>query len=212
MKSPEQLAFFETNDLERALVGSGYTTLIGTDEAGRGPLAGPVVAGAAILPGKHSLENLTDSKLLSEKQRHVLAREITASALAWGVAFVHPAEIDSINILQASLQAMSEAVRRAEKTLQADLILIDGNKTLPLARDQRAIVKGDRLCPSISAASILAKVARDAYMVWLDGVYPGYGFRRHKGYPTKAHRQAIERLGPTPIHRKTFRGVREFLG
>ena len=134
-----------------------------------------------------------------------------ASALAWGVAFVHPAEIDEINILQASLRAMVQAVERAEKILRAELILIDGNKTLPVEREQRAIVKGDRLCPCISAASILAKVARDAYMTWLDGVYPGYGFRRHKGYPTKAHRQIIEQKGPTPVHRKTFRGVKEFL-
>ncbi len=184
--------------------------IAGVDEAGRGPLAGPVVVAAVILDPARPIVGLADSKVLTPARRETLAVEIRACALAFSVVEVGVAEIDELNILYASLTGMSRALRALG--LAPQLALIDGNKLprdLPCAG--RAIVDGDALEPSISAASILAKVARDARMCELDAVYPGYGFAVHKGYPTPAHRAALERLGPCEQHRRSFAPVRQQL-
>lgn len=188
----------------------GYGPLIGLDEAGRGPLAGPVVAAAVALPRPCPIEGLDDSKALSEARREALFDLIVAHADAYGIAAIGPAEIDEINILQASLKAMGEAWRQAvagAPHLSDALVLVDGNQRahLPGHVEQRPIVKGDARSLNIAAASILAKVTRDRAMVALDARYPGYGFAQHKGYPTQAHRDAIAALGPSPIHRRSFR-------
>jgi ribonuclease HII len=184
--------------------------IAGVDEAGRGPLAGPVVVAAVILDPARPIAGLADSKVLSPARREKLAVEIRGRALAWSVVEVGVTEIDALNILHASLTGMSRALRALEP--QATFALIDGNKLprdLPCAG--RAIVDGDALEPAIGAASILAKVARDALMRELDTLYPGYGFAVHKGYPTAAHRAALERLGPCPEHRRSFAPVRQQL-
>ena len=182
----------------------------GVDEAGRGPLAGPVVVAAVILDPARPIVGLADSKVLTPAKRESLALEIRAHALAWSVIEVDVAEIDTLNILQASLVGMSRALRAL--TPQASLALIDGNK-LPhdLPCPGKAIVDGDAIEPAIGAASILAKVARDARMRELDTLHPGYGFAVHKGYPTAAHRAALERLGPCPQHRRSFAPVKQQL-
>ncbi|MBS0566632.1 MAG: ribonuclease HII [Proteobacteria bacterium] len=189
----------------------GLSALIaGVDEAGRGPLAGPVVVAAVILDPARPIAGLADSKVLSPARREKLAVEIRARALAFSIIEVGVEEIDSLNILHASLAGMSRALRAL--TPQARFALIDGNKLprdLPCAG--RAIVDGDALEPAIGAASILAKVARDARMRELDGQFPGYGFAQHKGYPTAAHRAALERLGPCAQHRRSFAPVRQQL-
>jgi len=190
----------------------------GIDEAGRGCLAGPVVAAAVILPPEHGLTGLADSKVLSAGAREQLAPRIRAVAVAWGLGVVWAPRIDSINILQATFEAMCQAVRVLRHA--PDSLLIDGNMTLPhamLARawqkasqpcpTQRAVVDGDRTVNAISAASILAKTFRDKLMQGLSRRWPGYGFEKHKGYGTKAHYEALQRLGPCPQHRLTFRGV-----
>lgn len=178
----------------------------GVDEAGRGPLAGPVVAAAVILPPDCYIPGLTDSKALSPQKRDELLTQITAVAVDYAVGIVEPAEIDRLNILQATYQAMALAVRDLQVDCQC--ILIDGNSPCPhLSQPQRAIVKGDALSVSIAAASILAKQTRDALMVDLDALYPGYGFAEHKGYPTSDHLAALARLGPSPIHRRSFAPV-----
>ncbi|MDR3358263.1 MAG: ribonuclease HII [Desulfovibrio sp.] len=193
--------------------------IAGIDEAGRGCLAGPVVAGAVIWPRGHEIAGLTDSKLLSARAREILAPQIKCCAVAWGLGLVWPDRIDSINILQATFEAMSRAVRTLGVT--PDGLLIDGDKTLPeviLDRywraghtgpcpEQKALVGGDKVEPSISAASILAKIFRDRLMRALARRWPGYGFEFHKGYGTTAHYAALRRLGPSPQHRLTFRGV-----
>ena len=183
----------------------------GVDEAGRGCLAGPVVAAAVILPESYDLPGLTDSKALSAETREALAPAIRAQALAWAVAVGRVPEIERINILQATFLAMSRAV--VHLRLRPRLLLIDGNKTLPphlpaAAFGQRAEVDGDARIPAISAASILAKTVRDQMMGALDRRFPGYGFAAHKGYGTAEHRAALLRLGPCRVHRATFRGVR----
>lgn len=181
----------------------------GIDEVGRGPLAGPVLAAAVILDPENPIEGLTDSKKLSEKKREKLSEEIKRKALCWSIARCEPEEIDELNILQASLLAMSRAVEGLQvKPLHC---LVDGNKLPRLNCSARAIVKGDLSEPSISAASIIAKVARDQEMVALDPVYPGYGFAKHKGYPTKEHMAAIASLGVTAIHRRSFAPVQKQL-
>lgn len=191
----------------------------GIDEAGRGCLAGPVVAAAVILPAVYELPGLTDSKALSAKAREILAPRIRECALAWGLGVVWPRRIERINILQATFEAMSRAV--GVLRLTPGLLLIDGNKVLPdtvLALFwraghnapqplQRAIVGGDKSEDAISAASILAKTFRDQLMLHLARRWPGYGLEEHKGYGTKAHYAALRRLGPCPQHRLTFRGV-----
>ena len=187
----------------------------GLDEAGRGCLAGPVIAAAVILPEGAVISGLDDSKVVPSTRRLGLAAQIGTVALAWGLGAVWPREIDRINILQASLKAMSVAASMLKKRPEA--LLIDGNKTIPeqffrlrnwktLPR-QRAIVDGDALIPAISAASILAKTFRDSIMEKLDSLYPGYGFAQHKGYGTQQHLEALAKLGPCPLHRLTFRGV-----
>jgi len=181
----------------------------GVDEAGRGPLAGPVVAGAVILDPKNPIEGLDDSKRLSASRREWLFDEIQEKALAWSVASATVAEIDSINILQATMLAMQRAVNALLPT--AEHALIDGNRCPELSCPARAIVRGDSKVAAISAASILAKVTRDREMQLLDMKYPGYGLAQHKGYPSKAHIAALEMLGVTPVHRRSYAPVRKLL-
>lgn len=188
---------------------NGFSRIVGVDEAGRGPLAGPVVAAAVILPPQFELPGLNDSKKLSAKKREALFPLIRTQALAVGVGIVSSAVIDEINILQASLRAMSLAVTRLRT--QADYALVDGIFAIPLALPQQTLKQGDSRSLSISAASIIAKVIRDRLMVAYDLRYPGYGLAKHKGYGTAEHLAAIARLGPSPLHRKTFAGVREHL-
>lgn len=177
----------------------------GVDEAGRGPLAGPVVVAAVILdPGK-PIQGLGDSKKLSEKNREALFPEIKARSLAWSIVQVGVEEIDELNILQATLTGMKRAVEQLRPI--PELALIDGNRSPELACQTRTIVQGDRLVPAISAASILAKVSRDRLMKEMNLKYPGYEFDRHKGYPTARHLQCLNTLGPCEIHRKSFAPV-----
>lgn len=188
------------------------TTLMriaGVDEVGRGPLAGPVVAAAVILDPDHPIEGLADSKKLSEKRREELALVIRERALCWALGRAEVAEIDRLNILHASLLAMRRAVEAL--VVPPDHALIDGNRCPELPCSAEAIVGGDASEASISAASILAKVARDQEMVQLDRQYPGYGLARHKGYPTKFHVAALLELGVSPIHRRSFGPVRKLL-
>lgn len=192
--------------LEDNLLAEGLWPLCGVDEAGRGPLAGPVVAAAVILKPDSDLRKLVrDSKKLSHARREQLHALIMAEASV-GVAFVSPEEIDRINILNAAMLAMRQAVERLDA--KPRVTLIDGNRTpAGMDGDVRAVVKGDQSEASISAASIIAKVERDRYMLEIDSRYPEYGFARHKGYPTADHYAALNKLGPTPIHRRTFKGV-----
>lgn len=181
----------------------------GVDEAGRGPLAGPVTAAAVILCHDRPIEGLADSKLLTQAQRERLAVEIRANAVAWAVASAEPEEIDDINILQATLLAMQRAV--AALHLAPTFVQVDGNKCPSFHCPAEAIVRGDQTVAAISAASILAKVSRDHEMLEWDRQYPGYGFAQHKGYPTKAHIDALLTLGATPIHRRSFGPVRSVI-
>lgn len=181
----------------------------GVDEVGRGPLAGPVVAAAVILDPAQAIDGLADSKKLSERRREALYEEICSKALAWSLGRAEVAEIDAINILQASLLAMQRAV--AGLAVAPQHALVDGNKLPRLACSARAIVGGDGSEPCISAASIVAKVTRDREMVALDAQYPGYGLARHKGYPTKVHLEALRELGVTVIHRRSFAPVRRLM-
>ena len=183
--------------------------IAGVDEAGRGPLAGPVIAAAVILDDSHPIAGLTDSKQLSESRREQLAKIIKQQALAWAVGRAEVEEIDSINILQASLVAMQRAV--AKLSILTQHVVVDGNRCPAFSCTASAIVKGDLLVPAISAASIIAKVSRDEEMIQLDQRYPGYGLSGHKGYPTKQHLEALNRLGVSPIHRKSFAPVKKLL-
>lgn len=187
----------------------GYRFVMGVDEAGRGPLAGPVVAAAVLLPPRVTLGSLDDSKKLSPGLRENFYSQIIATALSYGLGIVSVEVIDKINILQASLTAMKQAVENCN--LPADLILIDGNQRINHSADQWTLVGGDGKSQSIAAASVLAKVTRDRIMHEYHANYPEYEFDRHKGYPTKRHREKIRQFGPCPIHRKTFKGVKEFL-
>ena len=188
---------------ERRLWSSGRSHIAGVDEVGRGPLAGPVVAAAVILPQDFDVLGIDDSKKMSPKKREEPFEVIKEKALAWSVGWVGPERIDEINILEATKEAMTQAVQGL--SLQPDHVLIDGNFTVrAMALPQTAIVKGDANSTSIAAASILAKVTRDRYMEEMDAVYPGYAFASNKGYGTKAHYDGLKAQGPTPIHRKTF--------
>ncbi len=187
----------------------GFSAIAGIDEAGRGPLAGPVVAAAVILPERFELSGLTDSKQLSEKKRETLFPEIRRQARCYGIGLASPGEIDRLNILQATLLAMQRALK---KLGQADYLLIDGITPLPVDLPQRTLKKGDSRSLSIAAASVLAKVVRDRIMLAFDRQYPVYGFAGHKGYGTLAHRRAIAEHGPAALHRLTFGGVKEFVG
>jgi ribonuclease HII len=181
----------------------------GVDEAGRGPLAGPVVAAAVVLAPDRPIAGLRDSKQLSPAQREGLAAQIRAGALAFGIGRAEAEEIDRLNILQATLLAMRRAV--ASLPVPPLRALVDGNRCPELPCPCEAIVRGDASVPAISAASILAKVARDAEMLALDAAWPGYGFAVHKGYPTRLHLEALARLGPSAVHRRSFGPVRRLL-
>jgi len=183
--------------------------IAGVDEVGRGPLAGPVVAAAVILDPARPISGLADSKKLTDKRRQSLSYEIKEKALAWSIARAEVEEIDRINILQASLLAMKRAVETL--SYAPELALIDGNHCPQLNCRMEAIIKGDSKEPAISAASILAKVCRDNEMIEMEELYPGYGFAKHKGYPTKQHREAILKLGITPIHRRSYAPVQRIL-
>lgn len=185
---------------------NGFDFICGIDEAGRGPLSGPVVAGACILPRELHIEGLTDSKKLSAKKRDLLFDVIREKAIAWGIGLATPEEIDEINILAADMLAMRRAVEdlTARFGKAPDYLLIDGNYAKGFSQPLLTIVKGDSISPSIAAASILAKVTRDRICDEHDRMYPEYGFSRHKGYPTKEHKENIEKFGILPIHRKTF--------
>jgi ribonuclease HII len=183
----------------------GYRAIAGVDEAGRGPLAGPVVAAAVILPPGFRPEGIRDSKALSPAARKRARSRIAAEAVSFAVAHSTPVEIEEVNILKASLLAMRRAVLRL--SLPPDFLYVDGTFPVPCEVPQETLVAGDSRCLSVMAASILAKVARDEMMEEYDRVYPGYGFSSHKGYPTRGHLEALRRLGPCPIHRKTFKGV-----
>ncbi len=202
--SEESTLYFEQRAQQR-----GFKLIAGIDEAGRGPLAGPVVAAAVILPDRFDLPGLTDSKKLSEKQRNRFYPQIREQARAVGVGVASAAEIDQINILQATLLAMRRAVSRL--SLTPDYLLIDGITPLPLDISQQTLKKGDSRSLSIAAASVIAKVVRDRIMSAFARQLPEYGLAKHKGYGTKHHRHAIAEFGPTWLHRKTFAGVKEHL-
>jgi ribonuclease HII len=184
---------------------AGYRTIAGIDEAGRGPLAGPVVAAAVCLPSAHDVPGLQDSKRLTERQREAVYRLILRATLAYGVGVVSHRLIDRHHILWATKEAMLRAVRQLARV--PDLLLIDGPISLSTAIDQRPIVRGDASCASIAAASVIAKVTRDRMMVAYGKRYPAYGFARHKGYPTRDHYARLRAHGPCAIHRLSFRGV-----
>jgi len=183
--------------------------LAGTDEVGRGPLAGPVVAAAVILDPDNPISGLADSKKLSEKKREALFDEIKEKALAWSIARASVEEIDQINILHASLLAMKRSVEQL--SISPEYLLVDGNYCPKIAIPCEPVIKGDSRVACISAASILAKVSRDREMVALDRVYPGYGLAKHKGYPTKFHLEALKKLGVNDLYRKSFKPVASLL-
>jgi len=197
----------DTLKFEKAAYSNGFSFVAGIDEAGRGPLAGPVMAAAVILPAGLFIDGVDDSKKLTPDRRERLFDIIMAKALSVGVGISDQAEIDRINILQATRRAMLTAVHNLSP--QPDFLLIDGITAIDSSVPQKTIKKGDSLSHSIAAASIIAKVTRDRFMIEMDSVYPGYGFAGHKGYGSAAHLNAIRKLGPSPIHRLTFGGVKE---
>lgn len=216
--SPEFITPLGSGRIEETAYARGFQCIAGLDEVGRGPLAGPVVAAGVILPRGFAHPAIKDSKLLTLAQRETVAPIIREHAVSWAVGVVEVEEIDRVNILNASLMAMAKAVHGLHPP--PDYLLIDGSQAIPCAilrmaekesgavPEQKTIVKGDRLCLSIAAASILAKLARDEMMVTLDKDYPEYGFAKHKGYGSAAHLEALRRFGPSPAHRKSFRPVR----
>jgi ribonuclease HII len=187
----------------------GVPLIAGTDEAGRGPLAGPVVAAAVILPPGVELPGLRDSKRLAPEVREVLEAAIRDRALAWAIRELGPRQIERLGILTASLKAMALAIR--DLSLIPDIVLVDGPQPLPLAYPQQPVIKGDDRCPSIAAASILAKVHRDRRMEAYHRLYPQYNFAQHKGYATPEHLEALRCWGPCDLHRRTFKGVKEWV-
>ena len=195
-------------EFENNCFAQGYRVVCGVDEAGRGPLAGPVCAAAVILPPNLEIPGLNDSKKLSDKKRRELYPVIKEKAVAYGIAFADQGEIDSVNILQATYLAMERAM--AQLCVKPDIALIDGNRSKDFGIPVQTVVHGDSLSASIAAASVLAKVTRDDVMLEMAQMYPGYGFEIHKGYGTKAHYAALEELGPCPIHRMTF--LKKFYG
>lgn len=188
--------------IEREEYANGHALICGVDEAGAGPLAGAVYAAAVILPEDYDLPHLNDSKKLTEKRREELFPLIKEQAVAWAVATASEKEIDEINILNARMLAMERAIQML--TPKADFALIDGNRSRGITLSNRTVVKGDSLSASIAAASILAKVSRDHYMMEMAELYPQYRFQQHKGYPTKLHYELLREHGPSPIHRLTF--------
>ena len=195
-------------EIENSVYADGYRLVCGVDEAGRGPLAGPVCAAAVILPKDLEIPGLTDSKKLTDKKRRELFPVIQENAIAYGIGYASHEEIDQINILQATFLAMQRAIDQLEG--KADFALIDGNREKDFGVPARTVVKGDSLSASIAAASILAKVSRDNLMLEMAERYPEYGFDVHKGYGTKAHYEALSTHGPCPIHRMTF--LKKFYG
>lgn len=193
-----------TFELEERYVSEGYAVVCGTDEAGRGPLAGPVYAAACILPTGLYIEGLNDSKKISEKKREKLFDIIKNEAISYGIASASPEEIDELNILNASQLAMRRAVAMLDP--RPDLVLVDGNVARGFEMKAVTVVKGDSISPSIAAASILAKVSRDRDCLALHEKYPEYNFAKHKGYPTKEHMDAVRKYGPCPEHRRSFLG------
>ncbi len=191
---------------ERALIEAGYSRIAGTDEVGAGCLAGPVFAAAVILPLDSRIALIRDSKLLSEKQRLEVVGEIKEKADAWAIGSATAQEVDAINIRQAGALAMRRAIDALD--VVPDFVLVDGFEIHGFPCPQKRIIKGDRLVKSIAAASIVAKVARDALLTEYDRQFPGYGFAQHKGYGTKAHQEALRNLGPCPIHRRSYEPVR----
>lgn len=189
-------------EFEKQAISDGFISVCGVDEAGRGPLAGPVCAAAVILPLDCEIEGLNDSKKLSEKKRDTLYDIIKEKAVAYSIAMVDEKTIDEINILQATFKAMREAVNGLP--VKPDLALIDGNQKPQSGIEERTVVKGDAKSMSIAAASVLAKVTRDRFMLELDEKYPEYQFKKHKGYGTKLHYEALEKYGVSPVHRVTF--------
>ena len=189
-------------EIENACREEGFLNVCGVDEAGRGPLAGPVVAAAVILPENCEIEGINDSKKLSEKKRDALFDVICEKALAYGIAFADEKEIDEVNILNATFNAMKRAVSSLK--VKPDIVLVDGNADPGLDIECRTIVKGDAKSASIAAASILAKVTRDRFMCSLDEKYPQYQFKKHKGYPTKLHYQLLDEYGVSDVHRLSF--------
>ena len=194
--------------IEQSFFERGIKVICGVDEAGRGPLAGPVFAAAVILPPNAEIPGLNDSKKLSDKKRRELYPIIKEQAIAYGIAFADHREIDEINILQATFLAMERAINQL--SVKPELALIDGNRAKDFGVPLETVVHGDSLSASIAAASVLAKVTRDDYMLKMAEEYPGYDFEIHKGYGTKAHYEALTRLGPCPIHRMTF--LKKFYG
>lgn len=195
-------------DIEDSYFSKGVTTICGVDEAGRGPLAGPVCAAAVILPPHLEIPGLNDSKKLSDKRRRELMPIIKEQALAYGIGFASHEEIDEINILQATFLAMERALAQLE--IRPDLALIDGNRQKDFGIPVQTVVQGDSLSANIAAASVLAKVTRDDLMLEMAEQYPQYGFEIHKGYGTKRHYEALREFGPSPIHRMTF--LKKFYG
>ncbi|MEA1901699.1 MAG: ribonuclease HII [Thermodesulfobacteriota bacterium] len=198
------LWLFESKAIEK-----GFSYIAGIDEAGRGPLAGPVVSAAVLLPTSFHDPDITDSKKLSPKKRSYLYEKLYDQAVSIGIGIVDNIEIERINILNASLLSMSISVKNLSP--QPDYLLIDGKFRIPTDLPQEPIIRGDALSISIAAASIVAKVSRDRLMERYDQDYPQFGFSRHKGYPTRAHKEAIRTFGCCPIHRRTFRGVKKYL-
>ncbi|KEQ17800.1 ribonuclease HII [Endozoicomonas numazuensis] len=199
----------QQNEMDLFAVPEAFSRVCGVDEVGRGPLCGPVVTAAVILDPENPIAGLNDSKKLSEKRRDELFDEIKEKALSWSLGRAEVDEIDELNILHATMLAMQRAV--AGLSIKPDLALIDGNRCPDLPCPAEAVIKGDGRVAEIGAASILAKVTRDREMVELEKLYPGYGIGGHKGYPTKVHMDALKKLGATPIHRRSFKPVREAL-
>lgn len=195
-------------EIEQTWADRGFHAICGIDEAGRGPLAGPVCAAAVILPERLDIPGLNDSKKLTDKKRRELFPIIKEQAIAFGLGWASQEEIDEINILQATFLAMSRAVEQLK--IRPDLALVDGNRAPALDLPVETVVQGDSLSASIAAASVLAKVSRDDVMLRMAEEYPGYGFEVHKGYGTKAHYEALRKFGPSPIHRRTF--LKKFYG
>ena len=196
-------------EYEKKLWDAGYEFVAGVDEAGRGPLAGPVYAAAVIFPKGLVIDGVNDSKKLTEKKREQLYDVIKENAIAYSIVSVDEKEIDEINILNAAMKAFKMALD--ELSQKADFALLDGNRAPQMDIPYEAVVKGDAKVQAIAAASILAKVERDRYITEMDKIYPQYGFAKHKGYPTKDHKEAVAKYGPSPIHRLTFKGVSEYV-
>lgn len=210
MKQSEKSMLPRSNiKYEEQLLEEGYHLIAGIDEVGRGPLIGPVVAACVILKEHEFLEGVTDSKKLSEKKREQYYEIIMENAVSVGIGIISPATIDEVNIYQATILAMKEAVKNCK--IKPDYILVDGNMKIDFEIPSKSIVKGDQLSLTIAAASIIAKVTRDRMLIELDGQYPMYGFKNHKGYPTKQHLEAIQKYGLIEGYRKSFKPVQEIM-